>query len=119
MDLDSVVKPEMTQEWEEAKKEWFPRIDSKSNAAYDLRTPGNRAIQLLKVIFILLKWTNIVLIGDIVFSLLHRILFQVYSRWNGKVMGLSAWLPKPITASITSLPTRINIVQRVSIDISA
>ncbi|XP_063691101.1 uncharacterized protein LOC134823531 [Bolinopsis microptera] len=40
MDLDSVVKPEMTQEWEEAKKEWFPRIDSKSNAAYDLRTPG-------------------------------------------------------------------------------
>ena len=49
MDLDSVVKPEMTQEWEEAKKEWFPRIDSKSNAAYDLRTPGNRAIQLTTI----------------------------------------------------------------------
>lgn len=38
--LESVIKPELRKEWEIVKKDWFPRTDTKENAAFDLRTPG-------------------------------------------------------------------------------
>ena len=38
--LESVIKPELRKDWEIARRDWFPRTDTKENAAFDLRTPG-------------------------------------------------------------------------------
>ncbi len=38
--LDALVRPSMRQEWEDVKKNWFPRTDTPENEAYDKRTPG-------------------------------------------------------------------------------
>ena len=38
--LDELVKPELKEEWEQIKHQWFPRTDTPENAAYDRRTPG-------------------------------------------------------------------------------
>ena len=38
--LDDVVREEMKDEWEKEKLRWFPRTDTKQNAAFDKRTPG-------------------------------------------------------------------------------
>ncbi|XP_063692200.1 uncharacterized protein LOC134824307 isoform X1 [Bolinopsis microptera] len=38
--LDEVIKPDLWEEWLEAKKTWFPRTDTPENRAYDKRTPG-------------------------------------------------------------------------------
>ena len=38
--LDDVIRPELREEWEEAKRKWFPRTDTPENIAFDKRTPG-------------------------------------------------------------------------------
>ena len=38
--LDELVKPELKEEWNAKKHQWFPRTDSEENAAFDKRTPG-------------------------------------------------------------------------------
>ncbi len=38
--LDDLVKPDMEKEWQEVKKNWFPRTDTPEHRAYDKRTPG-------------------------------------------------------------------------------
>ena len=38
--VDALVKPELREEFEAVKDQWFPRTDTKENAAYDKRTPG-------------------------------------------------------------------------------
>ena len=42
--LDELVKPGMEEEWEDVKKDWFPRTDTAENRAYDKRTPGKNAL---------------------------------------------------------------------------
>ena len=39
--IEAVIRPELRQEFNSVKTEWFPRIDNPINAAYDRRTPGN------------------------------------------------------------------------------
>ena len=39
-EFDDLIKPEMRSEYELDKNSWFPRINSKENAAYDKRKPG-------------------------------------------------------------------------------
>ena len=51
--LDELVKPELREEWNTKKHQWFPRTDTQENAAFDRRTPGRfllRLIQILKQI---------------------------------------------------------------------
>ena len=38
--LDSLIKPEMVDEYNKDKHNWFPRTDTEENAKYDKRTPG-------------------------------------------------------------------------------
>ena len=38
--LDELIKPDMRQEWQDIKHDWFPRTDTPENEAYDKRTPG-------------------------------------------------------------------------------
>ena len=38
--VDALVKPELREEFEAVKDQWFPRTDTKENAAYEKRTPG-------------------------------------------------------------------------------
>ena len=38
--VDSLVKPELRQEYEQDKANWFPRTDTLEHRAYDKRTPG-------------------------------------------------------------------------------
>ncbi|XP_071805255.1 uncharacterized protein [Asterias amurensis] len=38
--LESVIKPEMKEEYEREKDKWFPRRDTPENERYDKRTPG-------------------------------------------------------------------------------
>ncbi len=38
--IGELVKPELREEWERDKNNWFPREDTKEHAAYDKRTPG-------------------------------------------------------------------------------
>lgn len=38
--MEDLIKPELREEWESVKHEWFPRDDTSENIAYDLRTPG-------------------------------------------------------------------------------
>ncbi len=44
--LDELVKPDMKNEWEEVKANWFPRTDTAENQAYDRRTPGKAIVSL-------------------------------------------------------------------------
>ncbi len=37
--LDEVVKPELKEEWNAIKTQWFPRTDTPEHAAFDRRTP--------------------------------------------------------------------------------
>ena len=38
--VEELVKPELREEYEKIKDQWFPRTDSPEHAAYDKRTPG-------------------------------------------------------------------------------
>ena len=38
--VDSLVKPELREEFEQDKCNWFPRTDTREHKAYDKRTPG-------------------------------------------------------------------------------
>ena len=38
--MDELIKPELREEWESVKHQWFPRNDTEENIAHDLRTPG-------------------------------------------------------------------------------
>jgi hypothetical protein len=40
MDIDDIIKPEMQDEYESDKCDWFPRTDTVEHAKYDKRTPG-------------------------------------------------------------------------------
>ena len=39
-DLENLIKPELKEEFENDKVNWFPRSDTKENKAYDKRKPG-------------------------------------------------------------------------------
>ena len=41
--IDELIKPELMEEWNRVKYDWFPRTDTAENRAYDLRTPGNNS----------------------------------------------------------------------------
>lgn len=38
--LDEVIKPELWEEWQKEKYNWFPRDDTEENKKYDMRKPG-------------------------------------------------------------------------------
>jgi hypothetical protein len=38
-DFENLIKPEMMQEFERDKDNWFPRTDTEENKAYDKRKP--------------------------------------------------------------------------------
>ena len=38
--IHELVKPELREEWDRIKNQWFPRDDTTENIAHDLRTPG-------------------------------------------------------------------------------
>ena len=38
--VESLVRPELKEEFQQDKCNWFPRTDTKENKAYDKRTPG-------------------------------------------------------------------------------
>lgn len=38
--IDSLMKEELGEEYENVKRNWFPRTDTPQNKAYDKRTPG-------------------------------------------------------------------------------
>ena len=44
--VESLVKPELREEFQQDKCNWFPRTDTREHKAYDKRTPGARFSKL-------------------------------------------------------------------------
>ena len=38
--MDELIKPELREEWNHTKHQWFPRNDTAEHIAHDLRKPG-------------------------------------------------------------------------------